>query len=390
MPDVDIKAPVIDLPDVDIKAPTIDLPNVDLKAPVIDLPEVDIKAPTIDLPSIAPPLPKLELSVPETNSFDLHLPTTDVDIKVTEVVIPGSGIAVGGAVATMSAKDIIPSNPVTPPSSTLPTDEAQLSLPELLVETPTTDNKVTIDQSAYNDWLASFDPHLPIGGEKSTQFPSISNESDSVGLPHITVTTPTSTKTEPTHGSKVAGGLFGDWLHKAKEAVEQLSEKAAPVASELLHKAKDLSEKATPVANDLLHKAKDTVEHLGEKATPIANDLLHKAKEVSQEISNKGLNSATLSSIATKLSAQTTHHRDDFQKLLGIDVIMENVLHKMGIVTYQQLAKASTDELQRIVDEAHIAMNEADFKHWSTQAKFAAEGEWEKLKAYQAQFTAKP
>ena len=342
------------------------------------------------MPSIETSLPELELSAPEADSFDLHLPTAETDIKVTEIVIPGSGIAVGGAVATMSVKDITPSNKVAPSSSPLPTDEAQQSLPELLIEAPTSNDKTTIDQSAHNDWLASFDPHLPIGGEKSTQLPSISNELDSVGLPHITVTTSAPPKTEPVHGSKTSGGLLGDWLHKAKEAVEQLSEKAAPVASELLHKAKDLSEKATPVANDLLHKAKDTVEHLGEKATPIANDLLHKAKEVGQEISNKGLNSATLSSIATKLSAQTPHHRDDFQKLQGIDVIMENVLHKMGIVTYHQLAKASTDELQRIVDEAHIAMNETDFKHWIAQAKLAAEGEWEQLKAYQAQFTAKP
>ena len=35
-------------------------------------------------------------------------------------------------------------------------------------------------------------------------------------------------------------------------------------------------------------------------------------------------------------------------------------------------------------------MNETDFKHWIAQAKLAAEGEWEQLKAYQAQFTAKP
>jgi predicted flap endonuclease-1-like 5' DNA nuclease len=334
---VDLKVPDVDLkvPDVDLKVPDVDLkvPDVDLKVPDVDLkvPDVDLKVPDVDLK-----VPDVDLKVP------------DVDLK-----IPGIALATSGVVATAS--------------------------------------------SAFSDWLASFDPHKPIvdgDAEAHVTVAPISMEVDSVGLASNQVTKassmdvaldkPSVTKPVEISGS-TSSGLFGEWFNKAKEAVE----KASPVANELLHKAKDtvehLGEKATPVANDWLHKAKDTVEHLGEKATPVANDWLHKAKEVGSEISSKGLSSATLAGIATKLSTPTSQHRDDFQKLSGIDVIMENVLHKAGIHSYQQLAEAPLQRLQGIVETANIAMSETDLKQWAAQAKLAASGEWDKLATLKSQ-----
>ncbi len=151
--------------------------------------------------------------------------------------------------------------------------------------------------------------------------------------------------------------------------------------------------------NDWLHKAKDSVEHLTEKATPVANDWLHKAKELGSDLSSKGSSlgsetlvkgSSTLASLAAsakelteKLASNLSIKHDDLQKLTGIGPTFASVLHRAGIHTYQQLAETSPQKLQALLIVEDEQFSKHDTSSWPKQAALAAQGEWEQLKAYQ-------
>ncbi len=153
------------------------------------------------------------------------------------------------------------------------------------------------------------------------------------------------------------------------------------------------------ILNDWLHKAKDSVEHLKEKAAPVSSEWLHKAKEISNGLSSKGSSlgsetlvkgSSTLASLAAsakelteKLASNLSIKHDDLQKLTGIGPTFASVLHRAGIHTYQQLAETSPQKLQALLIVEDEQFSKHDTSSWPKQAALAAQGEWEQLKAYQ-------
>ena len=152
--------------------------------------------------------------------------------------------------------------------------------------------------------------------------------------------------------------------------------------------------------NDWLHKAKDSVEHLTEKATPAANEWLNKAKEIGNGIAAKGSTigssealskgSSTLAALAAsakelteKLASNLSSKQDDLQKLVGIGPTFASVLHRAGIYTYKQLAETSPQKLQALLIVEDEQFSKHDTSSWPRQAALAAYEEWEQLKAYQ-------
>ncbi len=75
--------------------------------------------------------------------------------------------------------------------------------------------------------------------------------------------------------------------------------------------------------------------------------------------------------------------RDDLKVIEGIGPVMERVLNEAGIFTYRDLAARTPEELQAILDRAKVARI-TNPETWAEQAKLAAEGRWEELKALQA------
>ena len=73
---------------------------------------------------------------------------------------------------------------------------------------------------------------------------------------------------------------------------------------------------------------------------------------------------------------------DDLKKIEGIGPKIETILNAAGITTYTQLANTSVADLDKIVrQDAGITI--AHPATWPKQAQMAADGEWDKLAAYQ-------
>lgn len=82
-------------------------------------------------------------------------------------------------------------------------------------------------------------------------------------------------------------------------------------------------------------------------------------------------------------AAPTTGKKDDLKKIEGIGPKIEELLNAAGITTFQQLAEASEETLQKILDEAGPNFKLADPGTWKKQAALAAAGNWEELSALQ-------
>lgn len=72
---------------------------------------------------------------------------------------------------------------------------------------------------------------------------------------------------------------------------------------------------------------------------------------------------------------------DDLSVIEGIGPKINQILHESGIQSFQQLADADTEEIDRILDQANLRL--ADPGTWGEQARLAAAGEWEALKKLQ-------
>ncbi len=89
----------------------------------------------------------------------------------------------------------------------------------------------------------------------------------------------------------------------------------------------------------------------------------------------------------TRLKAKQRAMIDDFTKIDGIGPKVSAVLRFSGIKTFSKLASADVAELREILEaENPSLLRLIDPSTWSEQARMAAEGEWEDLKALQESF----
>jgi large subunit ribosomal protein L27 len=74
---------------------------------------------------------------------------------------------------------------------------------------------------------------------------------------------------------------------------------------------------------------------------------------------------------------------DDLKKIEGIGPKIEQLLHDKGILTFNDLAVASVDDVRAILAEAGPRYTIHDPGTWGKQAEMAAAGKWDELKAWQ-------
>ncbi len=82
-------------------------------------------------------------------------------------------------------------------------------------------------------------------------------------------------------------------------------------------------------------------------------------------------------------AAAAASAKDDLKKVEGIGPKIEGLLNADGIMTFSQLASASTERLQKILDDAGPRYRIADPGTWPEQAALARDGKWDELETLQ-------
>ena len=90
-----------------------------------------------------------------------------------------------------------------------------------------------------------------------------------------------------------------------------------------------------------------------------------------------------LEKMMVKLGLVTEYKENDLTAIEGIGPATKKLLMNNGITTWQELADTTTDNLHRILDEAGSSFQLVDPTTWVNQAKLAAEGRFDELRAYQ-------
>ena len=85
--------------------------------------------------------------------------------------------------------------------------------------------------------------------------------------------------------------------------------------------------------------------------------------------------------VATTPEPSAPAKPDDLAIVEGIGPKIASLLQAAGITTFAQLAGADLDHLRKILRDAGLYMT--DPGTWAEQAKLAAEGKWDELKALQ-------
>jgi large subunit ribosomal protein L27 len=84
-----------------------------------------------------------------------------------------------------------------------------------------------------------------------------------------------------------------------------------------------------------------------------------------------------------KLPSGKSIKQDDLKMVEGIGPKIEGLLHDAGIMTWEDLANAPTENVQKILDEAGPRYRMHQPTTWAKQARLAADAKWEELEAYQ-------
>lgn len=87
---------------------------------------------------------------------------------------------------------------------------------------------------------------------------------------------------------------------------------------------------------------------------------------------------------APKKTSKKAPKLNDLKIIEGIGPKIEQLLHEAGIDTWEALANTPVERLREILEAAGSRYQMHDPSTWPAQARFAANGDWEDLKDYQA------
>lgn len=166
-----------------------------------------------------------------------------------------------------------------------------------------------------------------------------------------------------------------------KEIVENNKIEAAPKAKVVTKKApatkKAVAKKMTTA------KAKTTVAKATAKLAKTATAKIDTAEKAVKKTTTKVAKTTKKAVEKTAKTVAPKVAKDKLTLIEGIGPKIEEVLNNTGIMTYMHLSTYTVEALENILVEANPAYKRFQPTTWAAQAKIAADGNIEELKAWQ-------
>lgn len=126
-----------------------------------------------------------------------------------------------------------------------------------------------------------------------------------------------------------------------------------------------------------------TLENLNREYNARLTETVSLKTEITQLKSSLEASEAERVNLAAIIVKLTPTQKDEFKKIEGIGPKIQELLYGSGIFTFSQLAETPVDRLKEILLAAGDRYRIHDPSTWPKQAKLAADGHWEQLKAWQ-------
>ncbi|MEM9822159.1 MAG: hypothetical protein AAF985_13845, partial [Bacteroidota bacterium] len=175
---------------------------------------------------------------------------------------------------------------------------------------------------------------------------------------------------------KAAEAKIKEEMKQAEQARQEDIEKIEK-AAEAISEGKTKKESSGSTLSEATELMKDAIEDAIDTAKAVAAVMGEKVEEMVSEVKE------IVEDVVTEMKEENIMDGDDLKAIEGIGPKIEEILNQGGIRTYQQLADASVDQIKAMLAEAGGRFASHDPTTWPRQAKMAAEGAWDELKAWQ-------
>ncbi len=162
------------------------------------------------------------------------------------------------------------------------------------------------------------------------------------------------------------------------EAVAAAADRIAGAKDAVVDQAQETATGAQAVATAAAVTAGDLVQDVAD----VTSDAFDETADAAAELVATGDDAAA--AVLDVDIVQDDSAQVDLAQIEGIGPKITEVLQAAGIDTYAELADTSPEQLQQILKDAGIS---ADPSAWAEQARLAAGGDWDGLKAFQEQLS---
>ena len=199
---------------------------------------------------------------------------------------------------------------------------------------------------------------------------------------------------EEMKAAETAREAQGEKLEKAADAIKGKPQetKVEEVLGVVTETASEVGEQLRDTIEDAVDTVKAIAEVVGGKINEKVQETKEKIQETIEEVTETApkdaveeIDVATPTEVTNVVAPKTEKAPlpEDLKIIEGIGPKIEEILQGVGIKTWDQLAKTSPAQLSSILLTAGSRYKSHNPSTWPKQARMAADGQWDELKAWQ-------
>ncbi len=171
---------------------------------------------------------------------------------------------------------------------------------------------------------------------------------------------------------------------KVEEVLEAVTETASEVGEQIRDTIEDAVDTVKAIAEVVGGKIQEKVQETKEKIQETIEEVTEEAPKVEvEEIEEVEVSTPAEAINVVAPKAEKAGLPEDLKIVEGIGPKIEEILQGVGIKTWDQLAKTSPAQLSSILLTAGSRYKSHNPSTWPKQARMAADGQWDELKAWQ-------
>ncbi len=171
---------------------------------------------------------------------------------------------------------------------------------------------------------------------------------------------------------------------KVEEVLEAVTETASEVGEQIRDTIEDAVDTVKAIAEVVGGKIQEKVQETKEKIQETIEEVTEEAPKVEvEEIEEEEVSTPAEAINVVAPKAEKAGLPEDLKIVEGIGPKIEEILQGVGIKTWDQLAKTSPAQLSSILLTAGSRYKSHNPSTWPKQARMAADGQWDELKAWQ-------
>ena len=170
-------------------------------------------------------------------------------------------------------------------------------------------------------------------------------------------------------------------VEKAEEMKDKIEKEVSN--NKLVKKAEKMSSKLKKNISSTIDDAKEKIGDYTEGALNIVNEKLDSVKPSKAKKTAKKKVVTKEVIIEEKIVVKKVDVNNDLKVIKGIGPVLEKSLNDLGVTAYEQIAKMTLKDMNKLLTDEGINAKIYDLSGWKAQAKLALKGDMEAVKNWE-------